>query len=138
MLNASLHDDVARVIGSMRRALSRTDIDRDYLRDCTEQLSTLTMAYGEVGLGPMFDAANFTPNEARILTLLNSRPGRTFSREAIMNAMYFDKRGDQPAIKIIDVYIFRIRRKLRDAKVPRAIECMWGMGYRLVDDTARS
>ena len=48
-----------------------------------------------------------------------------------LNAMYGGM--DEPTLKIIDVFICKLRNKLADASGGRNyIETVWGRGYRLV------
>lgn len=80
-----------------------------------------------------------TANLARILglTITESRAllaladGRTHSKESILSALYFDRGDDAPEIKIVDVFICKIRRKLQGTGI--VIETIWGVGYHLLD-----
>lgn len=47
--------------------------------------------------------------------------------------MLYDGCADQPEVKIVDVFICKIRRKLREAGLDGYIETVWGRGYHLVD-----
>jgi two-component system cell cycle response regulator CtrA len=40
---------------------------------------------------------------------------------------------DEPELKIIDVFICKLRKKLHDVGVGHLIETMWGRGYVLRD-----
>jgi len=72
--------------------------------------------------------ANITASEARILELLYSAPGRGVTRGALLDALYFDRIGEHPAPKILDVHVAKIRRKLRGTRFQ--IETLKGVGYR--------
>jgi DNA-binding response OmpR family regulator len=62
--------------------------------------------------------------------LLALRQGGTITKEIIFAQMYAGI--DQPAMKIIDVYICKLRKKLADASGGHEfIETVWGRGYGL-------
>lgn len=68
-----------------------------------------------------------SPQEASLLTFLFERsPAR---KEAIYGAVFEHANGDGPCIKIVDVIVSRLRRKLALSNVPGAIETQWGSGY---------
>ena len=70
-------------------------------------------------------------HENRLLMLLASAPGRVLSKEMLLTQMYGDYPGDEPEMKIIDVFICKLRRKLADVDVNagKFIETVWGRGY---------
>lgn len=72
----------------------------------------------------------FTGMEARVLRALLDRAPNLVTREQLFLAMYFDRVGDPPVDKIVDVYVCKIRAKLRGAR----IETVWGDGWRLILD----
>ena len=41
---------------------------------------------------------------------------------------------DEPEMKIIDVFICKLRRKLSEAGAPQLIETVWGRGYTIPND----
>jgi DNA-binding response OmpR family regulator len=83
--------------------------------------------------GPVdWTSYGLTSRETRIMELLHSRPGKNFTREQIYDAMYFDRCGDGPDIKIIDIFVCKIRGKFRALNAEHYIETWWGKGYRLV------
>jgi len=73
---------------------------------------------------------HLTSSEYRILLHLAGHPGRAFSREAILSALWEESPvGDERAI---DVHIHNIREKLEpDPKSPTYILTVRGFGYRL-------
>jgi two-component system response regulator BaeR len=72
----------------------------------------------------------FTHVEYRLLKLLASEPGRIFSREQLMNAMYDDHR--IVSDRTIDSHIKKIRKKFT-AQLPDIdfIYSVYGVGYKL-------
>lgn len=69
---------------------------------------------------------HLTGKEYQILELLSLRKGTTLSKEMFLNHLYGGM--DEPSIKIVDVLICKLRRKLHSDGL---IETVWGRGYRL-------
>lgn len=78
---------------------------------------------------------HLTGKEMLVLSLLASNHGRTQSKEMILGNLY-SAIEDEPEIKIIDVFVCKIRRKLDDLhpNAGRIIETVWGRGYQIVDE----
>lgn len=70
-----------------------------------------------------------TPSEARLFAALTTRD--VLTKDAIMTALYSDRPDDDPETKIVDVYVCKIRPKLRPFGIE--IATVWGRGYSLVD-----
>jgi len=69
-----------------------------------------------------------TAKEYQILELLSLRKGTTLTKEIILNQLYGGM--DEPEIKIIDVFICKLRKKLANASGGKNyIETVWGRGY---------
>ena len=65
-----------------------------------------------------------------MLELLSLRRGTTITKEMFLSQLYGGM--DEPEIKIIDVFMCKIRRKLANASNGKDyIETVWGRGYRL-------
>ncbi|MCB9993099.1 MAG: winged helix-turn-helix transcriptional regulator [Hyphomicrobiaceae bacterium] len=64
-----------------------------------------------------------------LAALLEASP-RIMSKDQLLARTYALNPNDEPEIKIIDVYVCKIRQKLTG--LPLTIETMWGRGYRLV------
>ncbi len=70
-----------------------------------------------------------TTLEFDLLHFMASRPGRVFSREALMNHVWGDDRVVDT--RSIDSLVSRLRRKLEtDPAHPRYLQTVWGAGYR--------
>lgn len=74
---------------------------------------------------------HFTVKEFAILQLLVLRRNMTMTKEAILSHLYGGM--DEPEIKIIDVFICKIRSKLSKAGLPTVISTVWGRGYSVND-----
>jgi two-component system cell cycle response regulator CtrA len=73
---------------------------------------------------------DLTATEYRILELLALRKGRTLTKEMFMNDLYGGM--DEPEVKIIDVFICKLRKKLAIAcDGEHYIETVWGRGHTL-------
>ena len=67
--------------------------------------------------------------------MLALRKGSTITKEMILTQLYGGM--DEPEIKIIDVFICKLRRKLANASGGHNyIETVWGRGYVLHEDAA--
>lgn len=70
-----------------------------------------------------------TATEFRLLDYLARHPGRVFSRDHLLDAVWGDARFVTP--RSVDVYVRRIREKIEtDAEEPRYLRTMRGAGYR--------
>jgi len=75
-----------------------------------------------------------TTLEFDLLYFLASRPGRVFSREALMEQVWGSDRVVDD--RSIDSLVSRVRRKLEeDPSKPRYVQTVWGAGYRLSEST---
>ena len=71
---------------------------------------------------------NLTPVEFRLLGKLVDQPGRVFSRQQLMDALYRDHR--VVSDRTIDSHVKNLRRKLSDVGFD-PIASVYGVGYRL-------
>ncbi|MCB1531660.1 MAG: response regulator transcription factor [Alphaproteobacteria bacterium] len=75
---------------------------------------------------------HLTGKEYGIIELLSLRKGTTLTKEMFLNHLYGGM--DEPEVKIIDVFICKLRKKLQDAADgDNYIETVWGRGYVLRD-----
>jgi two-component system cell cycle response regulator CtrA len=71
---------------------------------------------------------HLTGKEYQMLELLSLRKGTTLTKEMFLNHLYGGM--DEPELKIIDVFICKLRKKLAAASSGRNyIETVWGRGY---------
>jgi DNA-binding response OmpR family regulator len=76
-----------------------------------------------------------TTMEFQLLVLFAGNPGRTYSRDEILNEL----RGIDAQLfsRSVDILVSRLRQKLNDtAKKPRFIKTVWGTGYTFVGEEA--
>ena len=75
---------------------------------------------------------HLTGKEYGILELLSLRKGTTLTKEMFLNHLYGGM--DEPELKIIDVFVCKLRKKLASATGgDNYIETVWGRGYVLRD-----
>jgi two-component system cell cycle response regulator CtrA len=75
---------------------------------------------------------HLTPSEYKVLELLSLRKNSVLTKEMCLNHLYNGLR--EPEVKIIDVFICKLRKKLAQATHGgNQIETVWGGGYMLRD-----
>jgi two-component system, OmpR family, alkaline phosphatase synthesis response regulator PhoP len=71
-----------------------------------------------------------TPNEFKLLYILASHPGQTFTREQLLD----DLHGAASSIdRSVDSHIKNLRKKIEVGPGSSSIETVYGIGYRLVE-----
>jgi two-component system cell cycle response regulator CtrA len=73
-----------------------------------------------------------TPKETTVLELMMLRTGSVLTKSTFMNNLY-SRTEDKPEIKIIDVFICKLRTKLDHAGARGFISTVWGHGYTIRD-----
>jgi two-component system cell cycle response regulator CtrA len=115
---------IARIHAIVRRSKGHSD---SVIRTgrLTVNLDTRTV---EVDSQPL----HLTGKEYGILELLSLRKGTTLTKEMFLNHLYGGM--DEPELKIIDVFVCKLRKKLSLAtNGENYIETVWGRGYVLRD-----
>ncbi len=115
---------VARIQAIVRRSKGHSDSIIKTAK-LTVNLDTRTV---EIGGHPL----HLTGKEYGILELLSLRKGTTLTKEMFLNHLYGGM--DEPELKIIDVFVCKLRKKLTAATGgDNYIETVWGRGYVLRD-----
>jgi two-component system cell cycle response regulator CtrA len=78
---------------------------------------------------------HLTGKEYAILELLVLRKGMVLTKEAFLNHLYGGI--DEPEMKIIDVFICKLRKKLAQAGAGNLIGTVWGRGYMMRDPNSQ-
>jgi two-component system, cell cycle response regulator CtrA len=116
-LVARIHAIVRRAKGHAQSVIATGDL--------VVNLDTKT-----VEVGP--NRVHLTGKEYQMLELLSLRKGTTLTKEMFLNHLYGGI--DEPELKIIDVFICKLRKKLAMATGgDHYIETVWGRGYVLRD-----
>ena len=83
------------------------------------------------------NVVHLTSKEYSILELLCLRKGATLTKDVFLNHLYGGM--DEPELKIIDVFVCKLRKKLMDALGGESyIETVWGRGYSIKDIDSQS
>ena len=109
-------------------------IVRRYKGQCesTSQFGIFTINFDTRTLDANGSQVHLTNKEYAILELLAMRKGRVVTKEMFLNHLYSGV--DDPSIKIVDVFICKIRQKLSKASSGiNCIETVQGYGYMLKD-----
>jgi len=119
---------IARIHAIVRRSVR----DAEPMIQCGDLLIKQQLKRAELAGAPI----PLTTREYQLLELLAVRQGSTITKEMILNQMYGGM--DEPELKIIDVYICKLRKKLAAASGGRDyIETIWGRGYMLREPELR-
>ena len=78
---------------------------------------------------------HLTGKEYAILELLVLRKGMVLTKEAFLNHLYGGI--DEPEMKIIDVFICKLRKKLAKSGAGNLIGTVWGRGYMMRDPNSQ-
>lgn len=118
----STRELVARVKAVLRR-FERTETPE------TLRFGDIEIDGGAMQLRVRGELITTTATEFRLLDYLARHPGRVFSRDQLLDAVWGDARFVTP--RSVDVYVRRIREKMEDdAEAPRYLKTMRGAGYR--------
>jgi DNA-binding response OmpR family regulator len=112
---------------------------RALLRRSTGTVTERVLELGDLRIDPARrvverggETLPITTLEFDLLYFLASRPGRVFSREALMEHVWGTDRVVDD--RSIDSLVSRVRRKLeRDPSQPRWLQTVWGAGYRFAE-----
>ena len=121
---------VAELVSRVRAQLRRRALDRGHPKLLKVGGLELDVAHHSATLDGR--PLRLTVSEFRLVRLLASEPGRTFTRDELVRQLWdTDGVGDRRAI---DVHISNLRRKLEtNPREPRRLVTVRGAGYKLVD-----
>ena len=121
---------VRELLARIRAVLRRSEAPED-----TEATpAVLTIEDLEIDSGSMQvrvrgDLITTTTTEFRLLEYLARHPGRVFSRDQLLDAVWGDARFVTP--RSVDVYVRRLREKIEaEPETPRFLKTLRGAGYR--------
>jgi len=113
---------VARIKNVLRRTLQSNDSEPNQNLSLNED--ELSVRYGQV-------KTELTAVEFKLLSTLISRPGKIFSRDALMNNIYTD--GRVVSDRTIDSHIKKLRKKINELDPNNElIGSVYGAGYRML------
>jgi two-component system cell cycle response regulator CtrA len=112
-----------------RQRIEALEAENDELQ---ERLRQLADRFLNSGWKAPLDFGLTGREEALLAALVGREEGMT--KEQLMHAMYgLLPDGQEPEIKIIDVFICKMRKKLKPCALE--IETVWGRGYRLTPES---
>ncbi|MBO0335218.1 response regulator transcription factor [Sneathiella sp. CAU 1612] len=115
---------VARIHAIVRRSKGHAQ--------STIQTGKLTVNLDSKSVEVSGQRLHLTGKEYGMLELLSLRKGTTLTKEMFLNHLYGGM--DEPELKIIDVFVCKLRKKLAAATAgDNYIETVWGRGYVLRD-----
>lgn len=110
---------VARIQAIVRRAKG--------FSQATLTVGSLSLNLGSREVLVDGQSVHLTAKEYAVLELLTLRKGIVLTKEAFLNHLYGGM--DEPEVKIIDVFICKLRKKLAQAGADDLIGTVWGRGY---------
>lgn len=131
-----------QLLGDMQVEINKLAVDLDDAQTALARHLSMAHALIPQTLPAAYDDLRFTRHERAMVECLFSAKGRAITKQAVLDYMYPVNADDAPEIKILDVYLCKIRQKLAakpdvgrliEAKgFPTVFETVWGQGYRLV------
>lgn len=121
----SAHQEVERLLTQIRAKANDPAVDR-----ASDQLEVICRAYMEPDQASEGYALGLSTSRARMFDLMLARRGQVVTRSALLDAC-LHQADAEPEIKIIDVHMTTIRKKLKGTQYQDKIETLYGVGYRL-------
>jgi two-component system response regulator RegX3 len=121
----------AELIGRIRSLLRRRELDRAANDQVFRKVGGITIDFVNDAVTVDGQCVSLTPSEFKILGLLASSPGTTWSRRQIMEHLWGSTHiGDEHTC---EVHVSTLRRKIeRDPSVPERLVTIRGIGYSLL------
>lgn len=119
--------DLSECIARMQAVVRRTK----GFSQSTLQVGELQLSLESRSVSVAGRPVHLTGKEYAILELLVMRKGMVLTKEVFLNHLYGGM--DEPEVKIIDVFICKLRKKLADAGACSVIGTVWGRGYTVRD-----
>lgn len=130
----SLRELQARVSAILRRVEMMANSSQTANADDAKVIEKDGLRIDPLGRSVHFSDAQIplTAKEFDLLYLLASNPGRVFSRNYLLDALWGDSYGGFE--RTVDTHIQRLRRKLGESSnVDERIVTLWGVGYKYED-----
>ena len=117
---------LARIRAVLRRSETPEEGDRP---PAVLTIEDLQIDSGSMQVRVRGDLITTTTTEFRLLEYLARHPGRVFSRDQLLDAVWGDARFVTP--RSVDVYVRRLREKIEaEPDTPRFLKTLRGAGYR--------
>ena len=119
--------DALAILEKMRES-ARGNKRHEVLAD---QMEVLLRTALEPSVIDELEGAPMTKKMFQMLSRLRQARGKVVTKAQLHDAMYFERAEDAPEVKIVDVQICKMRKRLKDSRFQ--IETVWGHGYKLVE-----
>lgn len=131
----SIREFVARVKAILRRQRIR-ETAGDHAMTNALRIENLVIEHDKRKVKLDGNRIELTPKEYDLLVLLASHPGKSYSREDLLNLIWgYEFSGYEHTV---NSHINRLRSKIEsDFSKPRYILTTWGIGYRFSDELSR-
>lgn len=106
------------------------------IKRLTAEVASLRQAVTALNAAPLIPSGlGLTKCEENLLAALMQAGGAVKSKEQLLAAAYADRYGlgEEPDIKIIDVFVCKLRKKLAPHGIQ--VETVWGRGYLLPQES---
>lgn len=103
--------------------------ERDQARAEVAYLRDTLMALTDPGFECPGEHAKFTASQRRVLCALKKAKGGMVRREVMLDALYFHRPDGPPDDRVVDVFVAKIRAKLRSHRIITT----WGEGWQMVE-----
>jgi DNA-binding response OmpR family regulator len=120
---------VRELLARIRAVLRRTEAPEEEAGPAVLTIEDLEIDSGSMQVRVRGDLITTTTTEFRLLEYLARHPGRVFSRDQLLDAVWGDARFVTP--RSVDVYVRRLREKIEaEPDTPRFLKTLRGAGYR--------
>ena len=124
------------LLARVRAVLRRTEVPGEAAATVLT-VEDLQIDSGSMQVRVRGDLITTTTTEFRLLEYLARHPGRVFSRDQLLDAVWGDSRFVTP--RSVDVYVRRLREKIEaEPETPRFLKTLRGAGYRFDIPASRS
>ena len=125
----SIHELIARI----KAILRRTEINSGHLQDAVITCGGLVVDPAKRKVMLNNSKVELTPKEFDLLHLFINNPGKSYSRDALLNIIWgYEFNGYEHTV---NSHINRLRAKIEsNLSNPRYILTTWGVGYRFSDE----
>ncbi len=124
---------IRELMARVKAVLRRTKINNNHQPDAVISRGALTIDPVKRKVMLQEKKVDLTPKEFELLYLFMTNPGRSYSREALLNAVWgYEFNGYEHTV---NSHINRLRAKIEeDLSNPKFILTSWGVGYRFTDE----
>ncbi len=128
---------VRELLARIRAVLRRSESTDEAASTGVLTIEDLQIDSGSMQVRVRGELVTTTTTEFRLLEYLARHPGRVFSRDQLLDAVWGDARFVTP--RSVDVYVRRLREKIEaEPDIPRFLKTLRGAGYRFDIPSVRS